>query len=207
MQRQRVLGGNRRPFMCLYLSELPGSIRNTLGNWINNWIGLACLGFSLGFLLEVFLFFFFCLCLFSLFWVAQPIWGGCCGFVVIFFVGSLYKEARRYDKVPDKCKAVFWTFPEHDLWCMLHKYTHIYIYIYFKYPVYFSEKYSHSLLLKIISGHFCASHFDHKSFGTCAVCVCVCVWPTLTACYVIECMISATTTAKADGGGGGGGGG
>lgn len=110
-QRQRVLGGNRRPFMCLYLSELPDSIRNTLGNWINNWIGLAWLALdSLWvFFLEFFLFllflsfFLFCLCLFSLFWVAQPIWGGCCGFVVIFFVGSLYKEARRYDKVPDKC--------------------------------------------------------------------------------------------------------
>lgn len=130
-QRQRVLGGNRRPFMCLYLSELPDSIRNTLGNWINNWIGLAWLAFDslwiffLEFFLFLFLFFFFyfvCVCFLYFGWLSP--FGEDVAVLWLYSLWVLF--TKRHDdmiKYQINVSAVFWTFPEHDLWCMLHKYT------------------------------------------------------------------------------------
>lgn len=140
MQGQRVLGGNRRPFMCLYLSEMPDSIRNTLGNWINNWIGLAWLGFCLGFLLGVFFFFFLFVCVCFLYFGWLSPFGED---VAVLWLHSLWVLfTKRHDMIKHQinvnvsalgisrtCLVVHAT----------HKYICMFIYIY-SYSVVFYEK-------------------------------------------------------------------
>lgn len=154
MQGQRVLGGNRRPFMCLYLSEMPGSIRNTLGNWINNWI---CLDSVWLFFLEFFFFVFsfVCVCFLYFGWLS-PFGED----VAVLWLHSLWVLfTKRRDMIKQQINvnvsAVFWAFPEHDWCCMLHTYVYIDIYIvYICSCLLWAASYSHSSLLEIISVHF-----------------------------------------------------